>query len=72
MNWWLIGGAAAGLVLLAKAAKASGPCKHCYDAKSAAYRRCQTFPPEDRLARETCFRTADAALIACLSACKGG
>jgi len=72
MNWWLIGGAAA-LVLIARKAKAaSAQCQHCYDAKSAAYRACTVIPAENRTARETCFRVADAALSACLNQCRGG
>jgi hypothetical protein len=71
MNWWLIGGAAA-LVLIARQAKAaSAQCKPCYDAKSTAYRACTAIPPEQRTQREACFRVADQAFNNCLRACGG-
>lgn len=46
------------------------PCNPCYDAKSEAYRACQSFPAGSEQ-RETCFRKADADLGNCLDACRG-
>ena len=72
MNWWLVGGAVAALLLINKKAKAaSAQCQPCYDAKSAAYRACTSIPADQRAARNACFNTADIAFNDCLRTCGG-
>lgn len=71
MNWWLIGGAAALVLIARQAAAASTACKPCYDAKSASYRACMQVPTTQQAQRNACFNAADIALQDCLSRCGG-